>query len=168
MWRVLRFPPVKWEDLTWKNRSDFTSPLHPPERCTSSSRATNRKCVASGRRRGASRPSRRMTRPPVASATRPNSPTAAVTSAPTAKPNSAPAAEDGSPCAPTTWATSAVSGLPSTPRQPWRSCSPPASVLSTEHQLLFFSGHALVNPKCVCVCVCEEWWGTAHTVASLF
>lgn len=79
----------------------FCPPLS--ERCTSSSRATNKRCVASGRRRDASRPSRRTTRPPAVSAARPSLRMAAATSAHIARPNSALAAEAGSLCAPTMW-----------------------------------------------------------------
>lgn len=74
-----------------------------PEHCTSSLRATSRRYVASGRRHGVSRPSRKMTHPPVGSAARPSSQTAVATFAPTARLNSALAAEAVCLCAPTMW-----------------------------------------------------------------
>lgn len=124
----------------------FFSPTHfVTGRCTSSLRATNRRCVASGRRRGASRPSRRTTRPPAASAARPSLPTAAATSAPTARPNSAPAAEAGSPCAPTMWENlNPLLVYPSPHCFRWCSVGPAASVSSPS---LFLSVLATL------------WWG---------
>lgn len=137
----------------WAN-IQLLSPV-PSEHCTSSLRATNRRCVASGRRRGVSRPSRRTTRPPVVSAARPSLQTAAATSAPTARPNSALAVEGGSLCAPTMWET-------------WPLTSPFSLSPSHSHLIpavadvqlvllllcllpsaLLLPGHTLVSPKCI-------------------
>ena len=129
-------------------------PLFFSEHCTSSLRATNRRCVASGQRRGVSRPSRRTTRPPAVSAARPSLQTAVATSAPTARPNSALAVEGGSLCAPTMWGTwtwpppfpFSLSHSPH-PCCSWCSVGPPASVLLSSAVLL--PGHTLVRPKCI-------------------
>lgn len=130
------------------------------EHCTSSLRATNRKCVASGPRRGASRPSRRTTRPPAASAARLSLQMAAATSAPTARSNSVLAVEGGSLCAPIMWEAS--------------ECFPSSS--RTHLIPAVYDTWSLLLLLCVChVCffcflvtlwweqsVLEDWLGTRH------
>lgn len=139
----------------FSNEQCFASSLL-TEHCTSSLRATNRKCVALGQRRGASIRNRRTMRPPVVSAARPSSPTAVATFAPTARRNSVPAVEEGSLCAPTMWETSESSRTLSSPLpQPvftWSLCFCVCYCLLLCFPVTLWSDQSVL----------EEWPGTSH------
>lgn len=127
----------------------FCPPLS--EHCTSSLRATNKRYVASGPRRGVSRPIRRTTLPPAVSAARPSLQMAVATSAPTARPNSALAVEAGSLCAPImweNWPSSCPLFISPHPCYSWCTVQSFCFCVFVNVCLFWLPGHTLVSPKC--------------------